>query len=221
MRRMPVRRKVAFGGYLVIALAAVGVGLRYLLSSRIMPYHQLALGVPWDDLAPRERLLLLALLKGIGLCALVTGLVVGTLLIVPFRRGERWARWAIAGLCLTTLVPAACIAVSLAAATGAATPWPILVAGIVQVFAGFLLSAPDDVPITARSRGNRPDAGVPKVPAHPASPRLSVLDRPRRQGYPNASIGLTGRVVATSVSALRGVFPVALDPGDVRCRASG
>jgi hypothetical protein len=157
MIRHTLRSKVAFRFFLVIALAEVAVGLRYLLSPRIMPYHQQALGVSWAELAPREQMLLIALLKGTGLCALITGVTMGTVLFIPFRRGESWARWAIAGLGLTTLVPAAWEAVTLAAATGAATPWPILLTAIVLVLAGFSLAGPIDTnPDKAPAGGARP-----------------------------------------------------------------
>src|SRR3954462_11668598 len=114
MSRMTVRTKFAFLCFLIIAVAEVSVGLRYSFSPTIMPYHQQALGVSWADLAPREQMVLLALLRGTGLCALVTGITMGTLLFIPFRRGERWTRWAVAGLSLTTLVPAAWEAITLA-----------------------------------------------------------------------------------------------------------
>jgi hypothetical protein len=154
MSQMPVRTRIAFSIYLIIALAAVAVGLRYTLSPRIMPYHQRALGVAWDDLGPREQQLLLALLRGTGLCALVTGLVVTTLLMIPFRRGERWVRWAIAGLSLLTLVPAVYISASLAASTGATTPWPILVVAIALGLVAFWLArpfTPGKDPVSTRS----------------------------------------------------------------------
>jgi hypothetical protein len=137
------RTRIAFGCFASIAVATAAVGLRYLLSPRIMLYHQQALGVSWESLRPREQGLLLALLKGTGLCALVTSNAITTLLI-PLRRGERWARWAIAGLCLNTLVPASWIAVRLAAATGAATPWPFLLGAIALVVVGFWLARPID-----------------------------------------------------------------------------
>src|SRR4051812_24742982 len=126
MRDNSIRTTIAFGCFSFLAVATLFVGLRYSFSPRIMPYHQEALGVSWDDLGPREQRLLLTLLRGAGLCALVTSFAVGTLLLIPYRRGEDWVRWAITGLCLTVLVPASWHAVNLAAATGAATPWPPL-----------------------------------------------------------------------------------------------
>src|SRR4051794_1159236 len=159
MHGMPIRTRLAFGCYLFIALAALAVGLRYTLSPRIMSYHQQALGVDWDDLGPREQGLLLALLRGTGLCALVTGNAIG-ILLVPFQRGEGWARWAITALCLIMLVPATCEALALAEQTGASTPWPALVGGIVVVLAGFWLGRPT-VAIPGRRTGMGPGAAIP------------------------------------------------------------
>jgi hypothetical protein len=142
MSPMPVRNRIAFGLYLIIATGAVAVGLRYSCSPRIMPYHQQALGVSWDDLGPREQSVLLALLRGTGLCALITGLTVMTLLLIPFRRGERWVRWAISGLSFLTLIPALYESATLAAATGATTPWPTLVVAIAVTLVAFCLARP-------------------------------------------------------------------------------
>jgi hypothetical protein len=142
MSCMPIRTKLGFGCFLLIAVGALIVGVRYSFSPRIMPYHQEALGVDWDDLGPREQRLMLALLRGAGLAALVTGIAMGTLLFIPFRRGERWARWTLSGLSLTLLIPAARQAATLAAATGAATPWPALLVAILVVLVGFLLAGP-------------------------------------------------------------------------------
>jgi hypothetical protein len=142
MRRHTLRSKFAFYSFLIIAVAEIAVGLRYLLSPRIMSYHQQALGVSWSDLAPREQMVLIALLRGTGLCALITGMTLTTLLLIPFRRGEPWARWAIAGLSLFTLVPATWEAVTLAAATGATTPWPFLLAAILLVLVAFSRAGP-------------------------------------------------------------------------------
>jgi len=109
-----------------VALLSLTVGTVYTTAPRIMHYHQEVLGVSWEDVRPREQLLLLALMRGVGLCGLVAGVAMGVLLLVPFRRGERWAAWALPGLGLMTTVPPAYHAVVLAAWTGASTPWPVL-----------------------------------------------------------------------------------------------
>ena len=56
-----------------------------------------------------------------------------TLLLIPYRRGERWAYRAIPCLALTVLVPTAYHCLALAVMTGAPTPWqfPLLSIGLV------------------------------------------------------------------------------------------
>lgn len=153
---LSARVKIALSCDLIVALTAVAVGLVYLFSPRVMPYHQRVLGIEWSQLDPGIQLILLGLLRGTGLAALVTGLAVAILLLIPFRRGEPWARWAIAGLALTVLVPGAWTARGLELASGAATPWQLLVAGIALVLAGFLLSGDLQPPAaeTAAERRN-------------------------------------------------------------------
>jgi hypothetical protein len=188
MSHMPVRNRIAFGLSLIIALAAVAVGLRYSLSPRIMPYHQQALGIAWDDLRPSEQTLLLALLRGTGLCAIVTGLVVTTLLVIPFRRGERWVRWAIAGLSLLTLIPAAYESATLAATTGATTPWPILLVAIVLVVVAFWLARPATV-------GHDP-ASAPEAPRTAATPAARSIEVHWQSG-PDGTLGQAGELLGS------------------------
>ena len=103
--------------------ALLGIGVRYLASSRMMPYHLRILDVAWTDLTPRTRMLLLTLMKGTGLVAVCTAVSLAVLLAVPFRAGETWSRWAILVVGATALVPTMIGAVRLRRSTGASSPW--------------------------------------------------------------------------------------------------
>lgn len=147
MGAMSIKTKIAFCCYLIIAISALVMGLVYNTSSEIMPYHKLALGMKWDDLEPNLRLLLLALLRGAGVGGLITGLSIGILLFIPFRRGETWSRWAITALGLVSLTPALYYTLSLKFSTGASTPWIPSLFLIVFLILGFLLSNNLGMPI--------------------------------------------------------------------------
>jgi hypothetical protein len=132
--------KIAFLCYLLVILSGITIGLVYLFSPEIMPYHQRAIGVMWRDLEPGLQLVLLTLLKGTGLGILMTSLALGLLLVIPFRRGETWSRWAISVLGLGMLLPGFYFALRLYLITGALTPWPFMILLVALILAGFFLS---------------------------------------------------------------------------------
>src|SRR2546423_1013130 len=105
----------------VAALAFVGVD--FLTSEQIKPYHEEVLDVAWDNLPPRTRLLIMTLMKGTGMVAIVGAVSLGTLLAVPFRRQEPWSRYAILIIGGTVLLPTLLGALRVRYETGAPSPW--------------------------------------------------------------------------------------------------
>jgi len=121
---MSTRIKMAFACYLLVGLAWMVIGLRYILSSQIMPYHQEVIGVNWGDLSPRIQKMFLAFLHAAGTAVFLYGLSVLILLFIPFRRGEVWSRWALPVLCLPGQIAILYTALDLHLSTHASTPWP-------------------------------------------------------------------------------------------------
>lgn len=137
---MTIKTKIAFCCYLVVAISALAMGLLYTTSPKIMPYHQQVIGMGWDHMEPNLRLLLLALLRGAGIAGWITGLSIGILLFIPFRRGEMWSRWAVTGLGLVSVLPALYYTVRLKLSTGASTPWVPSIFLLFLLIFGFFLS---------------------------------------------------------------------------------
>ena len=63
---MKIATKIAFGGYLIIAIAAVASGLRYLFASQIMPYHLAAMGSTWENLSSGAQVMTLNFMQSAG-----------------------------------------------------------------------------------------------------------------------------------------------------------
>ena len=137
---MSTKLKIAFACNLASVLIFTTGGLAYLFSRELMSYHLEVLDVGWSDLNARSQIMLLSFLKGTGLAALVPGIAMGILLFVPFQRGDAWARWAITVIGLMTLLPATYIAATLASATGASIPWPLLLVPVFLLLLAFILS---------------------------------------------------------------------------------
>jgi hypothetical protein len=92
---MSLKKKIAFYCYFSVAIFAVGMSLVYILSPQIMPYHLEVVGMPWEKITPGFQLMLLTFMKVGGAIALASSLSFIFMLWIPFRRGERWALWAI------------------------------------------------------------------------------------------------------------------------------
>ena len=112
----------------LVAAAMFGVGVRYLISTELMPHHLRVLGTAWDEIPPSTRTLMLTLMKGTGLVGVSTAVSLAVLLAIPFARHESWSRWAILVVALTALIPMLIGAIRVRMETGVAVPlWPHLV----------------------------------------------------------------------------------------------
>ena len=137
---MPLRLKIAFSLNILVSIALIASGLRYLLSSQIMPYHLQVIGRSWNDLDPRLQMMLLGLLRLGGIGQLSTGIALGILTLLPFRSGQRWAYWAIPVVGFIYCAYITYSASDLHSSTQAATPWKeVMILSLVLV-AAYLLT---------------------------------------------------------------------------------
>jgi ABC-type Fe3+ transport system permease subunit len=102
---MEKRLKVATVMLYVFAAYLILFGLVYLLSPRIMPYHERFLGKTFEELDPKTATLSLASLKVVGSLALSMGIGFVMMIRFQFSRGDRYAWWIILVMSLLALVP--------------------------------------------------------------------------------------------------------------------
>jgi hypothetical protein len=137
---MTFRLKIAFVLNILVSIALIAFSLRYLLSSQIMPYHLQVIGRSWNDLDPRLQMMLLGLLGLGGIGQLSTGITLGILTLIPFRRGQKWAYWAIPIIGFIYGTPIAYGAYALHHSTQAATPWKEVVIILLVLLVAYLLT---------------------------------------------------------------------------------
>src|SRR5512139_2560976 len=137
---MATRIKIAFACYLFVASASIVSGVRYMLASQIMPYHQEAVSVSWGELSPSIQTMFLVFLHASGMSMLLFATSVLILLLIPFRRGEVWSRWALPLLCVPAQIGALYFALDLHVSTQASTPWPDIAFTTILVLAAMALS---------------------------------------------------------------------------------
>ena len=137
---MSAKMRVAFGCHVLAMLVLAAFGVTYLFRPEFMPYHAVAVGIPWAEVNPSFQVLILALMRAIGGACLAVVVLESVLLFVPFRQGVAWAKWAIpaGGLVISAGALYAMILVGLN--TPATPPWPAPVAGAFLLVAGLLIS---------------------------------------------------------------------------------
>ena len=106
---MEKRLKVATIMLYVFAAFLILFGLVYLLSPRIMPYHEKFLGKTFEELDPKTASLSLATMKVVGALALSMGIGFVMMIRFQFSRRDRYAWWIILVMSLLALVPIAVI----------------------------------------------------------------------------------------------------------------
>jgi hypothetical protein len=125
VERHPTRRRafLAAAIYAVPTAGLMGQGLLYVTTTRFMPYHAEALATSWEGLPAHHQGFVLGVIKGMGAGSIAVTLALAILLLVPFRRGEAWARWAIpvVGAVFTGLTAYAAYTIDVR--TPASTPW--------------------------------------------------------------------------------------------------
>ena len=137
---MGKRDKIAFVIYFLLALASIAFGVVYLFCSTIMPYHRVAIGIPWEQLSTGFQALLQGLIKVAAAGFLVTGISSLALLFIPFRRGDLWAKWLIPVLGSVWNIIALYATIMIAMKTPAFTPWPATIAAMVLLIVAFILA---------------------------------------------------------------------------------
>ena len=137
---MGTRDKIAFVIYFVGSLTLIAFGIVYLSCSTIMPYHQEAINMNWEELSTALQVLFQALIKVAAAGFFVTGLSTLILLLIPFRRGAQWAHWAIPLLGIVWNGFSLCVTATVAIKTHASTPWPAALVGIIFIIVAFMLS---------------------------------------------------------------------------------
>jgi hypothetical protein len=135
-----IKRKIAFALFSLTALLWYGFGLYYIFASEIAAYHKQAIGVDWTTLAPGVKTMMLVLMKGTGDALFVGAVSMTFLLLIPFRRGENWTKWALLCVGLAIWVPMLIGAIWVYTSTGAASPWQMNLVMLIVLLAAFILS---------------------------------------------------------------------------------
>ena len=137
---MSVRTKIAFACHLTAILILGTFGLVYVTRREFMPYHSAAVGMSWGEVSPALRVVILAMIRLIGSAFLAIVFLMASILLIPFRRGASWAKWALGAGGLWVSASSLFATLSVAAQTPANSPWQAPAAGVVLVLVGWACS---------------------------------------------------------------------------------
>jgi hypothetical protein len=132
--------KISFWCYALGSLIVTAFGIVYLVRPEFMPYHSVAVGMPWVAVAPSFQVLILALMRAVGGACLALAILQWMLLLIPFRQGAAWATWAIAVSGLVMCAGSLYAMMLVAQHTPATPPWIAPAAGAVLLVVGLVLS---------------------------------------------------------------------------------
>jgi hypothetical protein len=112
----------------------------FLLRSEFTSYHGAAAGVPWAEVPRNFQVVILALTKLAGGLWVAFALCILVLLFVPFRRGARWAVWAVPLLMLAHYLAPMPAMIHLTTHTSATPPWALTLGCIVVTLVALAVS---------------------------------------------------------------------------------
>lgn len=137
---MSPRYKAAFACYALSMLLLMWFGVQYFFASELRPYHAAALGQSLAEMPTNFQITFITLYRSIGAGMLSSAVAFAFLLIVPFRGGELWSRWALTVSGLTFGGLATYLTLAFKAATGIDAPWPAAIGGMVLIVVGHALA---------------------------------------------------------------------------------
>ena len=131
---------LALAAVLLVALAGIVFGVRYMRRDAFMPYHAAVAGTSWAELDPGVQAVILGMLKVIGGGFVTLGVTL-LWLSLALHEGARWAPWAILTISAAALGPMLYAAIGLRAfRPDAQTPVRPTLAMIVLIVVGVGLS---------------------------------------------------------------------------------
>jgi len=137
---MNFKMKLSFVCYLLSIFILAAFGVSYLLRSEFMPYHSVAVGMPWSEVSPSFQILILALMKALGGMCLAVALSEFILLYLPFRQGVVWVRWLIPSVGLISCSATLYAMIYVASNTAASPPIGIVLVAVVLLVSGLIIS---------------------------------------------------------------------------------
>ena len=126
--------------FVITTLAGFLFAGMYLFRPEFMPYHEVAVGMPWSEVPPEFQILIIALMRVGGGGWLATSVGMSILLLWPYRFGKFWPNYGIAAIALSALIPTFIATLYVRQNTPANPPWLLAAILIVLIIITIILS---------------------------------------------------------------------------------
>lgn len=137
---MSMAYAIAFWLYLALYTLLFAMGVMFLVRREFMPYHAVAVGMPWKDVPNNFRILIRALLKFMGGTAVAVSIGGFVLVLIPFKEEAAWASWATPLLGLTQCAAIANATTEVVRKTPGRPPLRLLAGATAMFVVAFVLS---------------------------------------------------------------------------------
>lgn len=138
---MLIVRKFAEIIYWANAALLLVIGFAFVFAPSFFPFHGDVIQKSWSDLDASSQTLYLGMMRTEGAGYLASAVAFAFLLLIPFRRGELWAPWAITAIGITEHAPTLLANLHVSATTPASPPWMFVAACIVSLVYAAILSS--------------------------------------------------------------------------------
>lgn len=136
---MKILKTIAFICYAIVGLLGFVFAYIYLFRSEFMPYHAVAVGLPWADVDAGMKVLIIALMRVSGGGWLATALSITFLLIARIKLQKIWLGLALVLVGLGGLVPTLYATLYVRANSPADPPWMAAIGGIALLIISLVL----------------------------------------------------------------------------------
>ena len=126
---MDVKLKLSLVFYSMAVIVLAILGFTYSLKPTFMPYHAEVIGMSWEQLSPELQLLIFAFMKAFGVTMIALSITVASLIWIPLRKGQKWAKITIPIALFMYAIPCLWIPFFLNQQTGANTPVMVVIIG--------------------------------------------------------------------------------------------
>ncbi|MBN2175086.1 MAG: hypothetical protein JW731_13210 [Bacteroidales bacterium] len=136
---MKILKNLTFICFALVGILGYGFAMVYLFRPEYMPYHAIAVDIPWEELTPGIQVLILALMRVAGGGWLATSVSITFFLVARKKYKSPFFSYALVLVGISALVPTLIATLFVKFNSPANPPWIAAVLGIAILIVGLIL----------------------------------------------------------------------------------
>lgn len=130
---MNPKLRIALFLYSINIVFLIGAGLVFQFSNSFLPFHSDVIQTKWAQVDLQSQILYLGMMRTEAAGFLASGAAITFLLLIPFRRSELWACWAMTIVGIIEYLPTLLANYHVSTVSEASPPWPLMLSLIVSL----------------------------------------------------------------------------------------